>query len=1133
MRSHRLLSRSLFFHLRSHLGVLLGTAVGTAVLVGAFAMGDSLQASLRERALNRLGHVTAAYDGRDRFFEADPGGPVQAQGAPNPVPDPTGPTYANVLRLPGLVARQDGSARANRIQVLGVDAAFLPMAPAPSTNTLRTEGIWLNAALARQLSAREGDGVILRLHKPGALSLDAIVSPRDDSSIPIRTQVLGILTDAQLGAFDLGVGQESALNAFIRLETLQGLTGLPGRANVFLVGLDPKRVSPEAAERHLKSAADAIQANATLADFEYALRTLPAKTTPPTSNAAPPSVEFSTRRIFIERPAATAALSGSNAAVAPVPILTYLVNQLGATNGRFAPYSMVTAAGSPYTPADMAEDEILINQWLADDLGLRPGDPLMMTHYDADSASALIERTNHFRVRAIVPMSGLWGDRSLMPEFPGLAKAESTHDWDAGFELVHKIRDQDEAYWKQWRGTPKAFITERAGRRLWANRFGDLTAVRWFHPTEAAASNALPQLRQQIRSRLQPEEFGMALRPVRAEALEAARNGTAQMFTGMFIGFSLFIIASALLLTSLLFRFGLEQRAGEIGILLALGWTRAKVRWLHLREGAALAILGAIPGALLGTFYARGFVWGLNHVWNDAVAGVSLRYEATAASIVIGAVAGIVVAVGTLALAVRHLARRPARELLNEGAGGLVDEQRSGTPARWLRIVPIACAVGAVGLAVAATRLPAHQQPGAFFGVGALALTAGILALRRRLLAPVPVTSGLTRSAFTWRAPSRQPTRSAATVTLLASATFLIVSLAAFKLDARLDASRRNGPTGGFAFWGESALPILKDLNTEAGLDAYSLAPGQLAGASFVAARLRDGDDASCLNLSLSQRPRILGINPRALATRNAFSFAAVAKDLAVTNAWLALEAPVGTEEIPAIADAASMQWALKKKIGDTLDLQDGQGRPFRVRLVAAVAQGILQGNLIIDERAFTRLFPAESGYRVLLVETPANRAADIRAVLSRALEDTGLALTSTVDRLDRFNAVQNTYIGTFQVLGGLGLLLGSVGLGIVVLRNVHERRAELAVMRAVGFESATVRQLVLREHMALVLLGLGLGTATAAFAVFPLLTNGSGLPWRTLVPTLAAVALNGVAFTWIATRYACRGIVIDALRGE
>jgi ABC-type antimicrobial peptide transport system permease subunit len=194
----------------------------------------------------------------------------------------------------------------------------------------------------------------------------------------------------------------------------------------------------------------------------------------------------------------------------------------------------------------------------------------------------------------------------------------------------------------------------------------------------------------------------------------------------------------------------------------------------------------------------------------------------------------------------------------------------------------------------------------------------------------------------------------------------------------------------------------------------------------------------------------------------------------------------------------------------------------------------MLQGNILIDERAFTRLFPAESGYRVLLVDVPADRAKEVRANLTRALEDTGLALTSTVDRLDRFNAVQNTYLGTFQVLGGLGLLLGSVGLGIVVLRNVHERRAELAVLRAVGFEAGTVRGLILREHVTLVILGLGLGCLGAGFAVGPLLlSGGTALPWKTLVPTLAAVAINGLIFTWLATRYACRGNLVDGLRGE
>ena len=39
--------------------------------------------------------------------------------------------------------------------------------------------------------------------------------------------------------------------------------------------------------------------------------------------------------------------------------------------------------------------------------------------------------------------------------------------------------------------------------------------------------------------------------------------------------------------------------------------------------------------------------------------------------------------------------------------------------------------------------------------------------------------------------------------------------------------------------------------------------------------------------------------------------------------------------------------------------------------------------------------------------------------------------------KVAELNAVQNTYLQTFQILGGLGLLLGSAGLGVVVLRNV------------------------------------------------------------------------------------------------
>jgi ABC-type antimicrobial peptide transport system permease subunit len=135
---------------------------------------------------------------------------------------------------------------------------------------------------------------------------------------------------------------------------------------------------------------------------------------------------------------------------------------------------------------------------------------------------------------------------------------------------------------------------------------------------------------------------------------------------------------------------------------------------------------------------------------------------------------------------------------------------------------------------------------------------------------------------------------------------------------------------------------------------------------------------------------------------------------------------------------------------------------------------------------------------------------------------------------LNSFNAVQNTYLGTFQILGGLGLLLGSAGLGVVVLRNVLERRGELGLLVAVGFRKRALQWLVLAEHGALLGLGLGLGVAAAAVAVLPaLLSPARQLPYGSLAVTLGAVLLNGAVWTWLATRVALRGNLLAALRNE
>ena len=146
------------------------------------------------------------------------------------------------------------------------------------------------------------------------------------------------------------------------------------------------------------------------------------------------------------------------------------------------------------------------------------------------------------------------------------------------------------------------------------------------------------------------------------------------------------------------------------------------------------------------------------------------------------------------------------------------------------------------------------------------------------------------------------------------------------------------------------------------------------------------------------------------------------------------------------------MTYVLHKTLGDEIVLAHGD-RPIRLRLVAALADSVFQGELLMSEANFVRLFPEQQGYRFLLVDAPAAQAADGRRRRSRAAPATSARTPCpTAQRLAEFHAVENTYLSTFQTLGGLGLLVGTVGLAAVLLRNVLERRRELALLRAVGY---------------------------------------------------------------------------------
>ena len=345
--------------------------------------------------------------------------------------------------------------------------------------------------------------------------------------------------------------------------------------------------------------------------------------------------------------------------------------------------------------------------------------------------------------------------------------------------------------------------------------------------------------------------------------------------------------------------------------------------------------------------------------------------------------------------------------------------------------------------------------------------------------------------------------------------------------DPQARAGLRSAGTGGFALFAEATVAVSQDLNNPKTRDDLGMAASGWEGVAFVPVRVHDGDDASCLNLNRAQTPRLLGVVPPALVERKAFMFVA-------GDSWSALERAEADGAIPAIGDEPTVTWALGKKVGETVAYVDERGRTFKLRIVGVIASSILQGSLVISEKNFVERFPSESGYRMFLIDAPRQRAKAVADVLSAALRDFGFEARPASERLAEFIAVENTYLSIFQLIGGLGLLLGSAGLGIVVLRNVLERRGELAILRAVGFRRRLLQWLVLSEHWLLLLLGLGCGIVAAVIAVLPALRSpGADVPYVSLAVTLAVIVASGLLWIWVAAKMALRGPLITALRDE
>lgn len=771
----RLILKSLTYYWRTNVGVLLAVIAATAVMAGALVVGDSVDHSLKLRVQSRLGGTELALIAGDRFF---------TEALAKRAADKLEASTAAVLHVRGMVANSDDTKRANKVELMGVDAGFyLVAAENDPFKKGEDAGLVINEALAERVGVKVGDEVLLRIAKPALMSREIALTPEADMSIGFRLKVEAIANQSQAGDFSLRADQVSALNGFVRLRWLQEQLGRGGQANMLLVGSGVKvEISEEKAN-------EAVRESLQVGDLGLEVRSLVEKDL----------LELRSGRVFIDEAIGDAAVESGKGAVG---VLTYFVNRLRAGEKQ-TPYSMVTAmsrsdGGNSLVPSGMADDEIIINQWLADDLDVGKGDLVEVDYFVVSSGRKLVERTAEFRVRAVVAIEGLAGDPELMPDFPGLAKVDNCRDWEVGIPIdLDAIREKDEDYWDSYRGTPKAFITLEAGQEIWANRYGNLTAVRY-----SLKENSSEQVTKKLLGMVDPAEAGLFFQPIREMGVKASGEGTD--FGQLFVGFSMFIIAAALVLLGLLFVFGVEKRCGQIGLLFAVGFKAGQIKLMFLIEAMVLTLIGTFFGIMAGLLYTKAMVYGLGSIWRVAISSSRIVFYVELRTLLIAALAAFVVCLVAIWFGFRKQLRRSARELLDENLEWQFLKAKSLSKGRFGLIAAGCSAAAAVMLLVFSARGDEGISVGAFFGAGGLLLIAAIIFTHAllKILADSEIRPARSIVSLAWRNSLRRRGRSLAVVAMLAFGVFIVISVGANRHDPLADRKGLLAGTGGICFDG-------------------------------------------------------------------------------------------------------------------------------------------------------------------------------------------------------------------------------------------------------------------------------------------------------------------------------------------
>jgi ABC-type lipoprotein release transport system permease subunit len=1080
MTKFQYIIKSFLHYFKANLLVAIGVAVSTMVLTGSLVIGDSVRHSLTQATFYRLGETTHLVAVKERYFRQEMAAEMEATNSELKA--------TSVLLLEGMAVADGGQQRANKVQVVGVDDDFEEITNTPFFAELQNNEIAISENLAERLQKGAGDNILVRIKKASLIPMNAPFVSAEETSVALRATIKKVVSKEDLGRFSLKNSQTAPYNIFMSIDRLNRLMEFEGKANQILVSTDLETVVVSEVVNTCLTPADA---GLTLMKMDDGRE-----------------VEISTERVFMEPKISDllGSLPGADM------ILTYFVNAID-HNQSSVPYSFVSSVNDP----KLASNEIILNRWAADDFKAKIGDTIRLQYFEIGPLRQLINKEAKFVLKEIVSMDSPLADPTRVPHLPGLSDAGHCREWEAGVPInLDAIREKDEKYWDDYKGTPKAFISTERALQLWSNRFGDYTAVRY-----PAASFNHDKYKVEFSAAISPADLGMIVEPIREQGVHAAQNGTD--FSGLFIGLSFFILIASIILTALLFRLNLESRSAQIGLLVALGFQQKHIRSFYLSEGFVVSLFGGVVGLVISYFYTTLVFRILNSLWFDIVRTNVLEIRLLPSTLVIGLVISLVVSLVAIAISLRRYQKQKAVELQKQ-----ITVKESRLKTRLLNGI----LWGALTLSVVVfvLQLFAKQADASMFFMSGGLMLLGLLLLFRKLLMKREVKKSC-EFQFSQLAAinlTRNISRSVTIVTLFALGTFIVISTGSYKMDLIAGANKKTSGTGGFLYFAETTMPVLFDINNE----EKKAEEGIYEDFNVVQFRKVDGDDASCLNLNRIAQPAILGVEAENLADR--FDFAAKMKGLDA-DPWQSLETEADDGTIPAIADQTVIQWGLAMKVGDVLLYQNELGDTLKLRLIAGTKPSVFQGYVIISNKHFLKNYPTSSGSNIFLVDGDTENESAIGEELQSVFRDYGWEMESAAKRLVEFYSVTNTYLSIFLALGALGLILGTIGLAVILARTILERRQEVALMQAIGFTKSSVFKLLRNEYLLLLISGVLLGFVTAVVATLPaFLSTNTDASFSTVAIVVALILVNGVVWIVGLSWFSIKGkVLISGLQVE